>query len=101
MTTIIKVKHRILLRKGDYTAEASDGGVVMTFESKSVARSTFISMKNAPVKMEVIYNEDKQIVQYLKGKKEKEIVEKIVEELEEAKKHLYPSQRLSYIIEKS
>jgi hypothetical protein len=88
MTTIIRVSNRILLRNGSYLAIISAGKIVTIFENKDVAKSTFVTMKNAESAKDLVFSYDQlnTIIQELPNMTEEEIVINVKAELDSAVK---------------
>jgi hypothetical protein len=98
MVTTIKIKSRILFKVGDYEARVENGVITMTFVKPAVAASTYNVMKTRDKEASVKYDEKNVVIQILKGWKEKDLVNKIKDELDSAIEHKLVGQKLSYEI---
>lgn len=85
MTTIIKVKHRIVFTNGNYTATIIDNQIISIFAKTKIADSTFKAMSNSGIK-NISYDGDCTIIQKFENRNEDSLVEQVTAELESAKK---------------
>jgi hypothetical protein len=98
MPTLFNIKHKIMLKNGNYTALCIKNTITMVFEKEEVAVQTFKMMKAD--NLEVIMTAGNTVIQTLNDLSEEEIVQACREALEARAKTKSWMSKFSYTEEK-